>query len=75
MHAMVDELPPLYTDILRDVKKLGRGPRELRKHKRELTDKEVFGRRFAERIRRCRKGLQPSTKQYIDNMGKGRAAF
>ena len=69
---MADELPPLDTDILRDVKKLGRGPRELRTMKRELTDNEVFERRFAERIRRCRKGLQPSTKQYIDHIGKGR---
>ena len=47
MHDMADKLPPLDTDILRDVKKLGRGPRGLRKKKRGLTDKEVFERRLA----------------------------
>ena len=61
-------LPSLDAGILKDVRKLGRRPRELRNKHRELTDEEKFERLLAEQIRRNRDKLLPTTQVSLEEM-------
>ena len=61
-HPALEGRQSLDAGILNDVRKLGRLPRELRNKHRELTDEEKFERLLAERIRRNRNKLLPTTR-------------
>ena len=66
VHIALEGRPPLDAGILDDVRKLGRTPGELRDKHRGLTDEEKFERLLAERIRRGRGKLLPTTQVSLE---------
>ena len=61
-------LPSLDARILKNVRKLGRRPRELHNKHRGLTDEGVFERRLADRIRKAHRKLLPHTREYLGSL-------